>query len=102
MTKIVDSVEIQAIELNSKDQMVIGRFSSNQPQVKLLIDAIKGCNTREIVKFRPKYKVTIGYSDNSAETFLILDGFVKIEGLPYRCSTNLESLIDAIRRETGR
>jgi len=93
----VETVQIQLIELNKKEEVVVGQFSGNDPKAKLLIDVLKGCNAREIVKFRAKYKVTLNYFDKSVETFLILDSFMQVNGLSYRCEKNLEKALDSLR-----
>ncbi len=99
MTKAVDSVVIQKIELNDKDRTIVGPLRGSNPQAKILIDALKDCNVREIVKYRPKYKVILNYSDNSSEAYLILDSFMKVNGLTYRCAGNLENVIDTLLQE---
>ncbi len=54
-----------------------------------------------MVKFKPKYSVLASGRDGSEVLFLVLGEYVKVEGVAFECSENVQRLIERVlARET--
>jgi hypothetical protein len=64
-----------------------------------LADALGRCETRDLVKFKPKYRVVATRTNGSETTFLVLGEYVKIDGLAFRCPQNIQDLVERLWTE---
>ena len=48
----------------------------------------------ELVKFMPRYRLTASGSDGSEVTFLLRGEYVKLAGVAYGCSEDIEKLVE--------
>ncbi len=70
------------------------RVSDKDPTVTALARTLEGCRGPEMVKFKPRYRVLASGRDGTQVTFLVLGEHVKIEGVAFRCSEDVQKLVE--------
>jgi len=97
MKKDVVSVQVRVVHpRNETAPTLVTTFDEHDRRTKVLADALQKCGSSDPLKFKPKYQLTVRYSDNSEQMFSVLGNHVKIEGVTNRCEIDLEALIDKL------
>ncbi len=97
------SVQIQRLDVpkEARGPDLTFRVSDKDSAVAVLARTLQRCRGPEMVKFKPRYRVLASGRDGTQVTFLVLDEYVKVEGKAFRCSEDVQRLVErALATET--
>jgi hypothetical protein len=66
---------------------------TEDPAAAAFVRALESCRGPELAKFPPSHRVVARGPDGSEVTLLVRGEFVKVEGVAYGCSENVEKLL---------